>query len=50
MKMTMNKQKAIFIIAAVAAAVGLAATTTVATSNPAYAAIFSVNIGCTNPN
>jgi hypothetical protein len=47
----MNKQKTIFIIAAVIAAVGLATTTTtVATSNPAYVAIFSVNIGCTNPN
>jgi hypothetical protein len=46
----MNKQKTIFIIAAVIAAVGLATTTTVATSNPAYVAIFSVNIGFTNPN
>jgi hypothetical protein len=43
----MNKQKTIFAIVAVVAAVGLAATT-VATSNTAYAAISSVDTDCTN--
>jgi hypothetical protein len=43
----MNNQKTIFAIIAVVAAVGLA-TTTIATSNTAYAKISSTDTSCSN--